>query len=116
MEQLLMGKKSPVWGWWRQAQVQGLEANAVPLLWIRQNRDDWRIIMPHALATMISQVPRHVRRGPWPSLKPGSIPAFVEWHHTEFARGKADVGKLHPSMVLARRFLDVPASIFASPA
>lgn len=43
---LLDGKKSPVWGWWRQAQKQGEEMNLVPTLWFRKNRERWHVLLP----------------------------------------------------------------------
>jgi hypothetical protein len=33
------GKKSPVWGWWREAQVEAAELGAEPMLWVRKNAE-----------------------------------------------------------------------------
>lgn len=31
------GMKSPVWGWWLEAQFEALELGAEPMLWVRKN-------------------------------------------------------------------------------
>jgi len=46
LDRLLQGKKSPVWGWWRQAIKQGDEMTAEPMLWLRRNREPWRVLVP----------------------------------------------------------------------
>lgn len=33
------GKRSPVWGWWREAQAEAAELRAEPMLWIRRNAE-----------------------------------------------------------------------------
>lgn len=46
LDRLLSGGKSPVWGWWAQAITQSKEMSCTPMLWIRKNRQPWRIIIP----------------------------------------------------------------------
>lgn len=46
LDRLLEGKASPVWGWWRQAIVQGEEMQVTPMLWLRQNRKPWLVMLP----------------------------------------------------------------------
>lgn len=44
MENVLAGKKSPVWGWWEQARTQGAESDMKPLLFFRKNNQDWSLM------------------------------------------------------------------------
>jgi hypothetical protein len=45
LERFTAGRPSPVWGWWDQACLQAAEQRSEPLLWIRHNREPWRIVM-----------------------------------------------------------------------
>jgi len=49
---LLAGRASPVWGWWRQAQVAAEEMSKEPLLLFRKNREPWHVMvtLTHCLA------------------------------------------------------------------
>jgi hypothetical protein len=38
-------QQSKVWGWWLQAQAQGKEQGAEPLLLLRKSREPWRLMM-----------------------------------------------------------------------
>lgn len=42
----LNGKKSPVWGYWRQAAAQAKEMGGIPLLFFRRNREPWHVLLP----------------------------------------------------------------------
>lgn len=46
MSTLLLGRPSPVWGWWRQAVIAAEEMSAIPMLVFRKNREDWRMMIP----------------------------------------------------------------------
>jgi len=45
LERLLAGKASPVWEWWRQSIGQAEEMLVNPMLWVRRNREPWRVIL-----------------------------------------------------------------------
>jgi hypothetical protein len=40
------GKPSPVWGWWKQACQQGETTGKRPMLWFRQSRGEWWVLVP----------------------------------------------------------------------
>jgi hypothetical protein len=65
LERLLAGKASPVWPWWKQAQTQADEMGLTPLLWIRKNRQPWRIIMPHSFALLKGLITARSRVHVW---------------------------------------------------
>jgi hypothetical protein len=54
---LVAGKKSPVWGWWKQACSQALEVKKVPMLWFRKNRASWLVLLPESEIVRFSNVP-----------------------------------------------------------
>lgn len=97
LERLLLGSKSPVWGWWKQANAQAVEMSSTPLLWIRKNRHDWRILLPWQLVPTLRSAgfdkPIH-EWAPW-TLEPHELP-------------------MEPVMVMASDFLELPPSIFAT--
>jgi len=98
MDRLLQGTRSPVWGWWRQAQVQGVEMDAIPMLWIRKNRQPWRVLVPWWLGETIRR-------------------ACVEVYDWDtWVLDRVDVGDQDPSMVLADALLALPPKLFAVPA
>lgn len=39
------GKPSPVWGWWEQACRQAKDSDKRPMLWFRQSRMDWHVLV-----------------------------------------------------------------------
>lgn len=49
--ELLAGRKSPVWGWWKQCQKAAREMQKVPMLWFRRNHRKWLVMMPIRYAT-----------------------------------------------------------------
>ena len=44
-EWLRKGRRSPVWGWWRQALRDANEEMGVPMMWFRQNRRPWFVML-----------------------------------------------------------------------
>lgn len=59
-ERLLVGKPSPVWDWWRQAQDQADEMKKIPTLWIRKNREKvWRVMLPAKELALWDVEPEH---------------------------------------------------------
>lgn len=49
----LRGGKSPVWGWWQQACTAAREQRGIPLLWLRRNREPWRVMLPASLSVLV---------------------------------------------------------------
>lgn len=43
--QFIKGRPSPVWKWWEQSLVQGVEAGLEPMLWVRQSRKPWAVLL-----------------------------------------------------------------------
>lgn len=41
-----LGRKCPVWGWWERASHDAACASRAPMLWIRQNRRRWIVVLP----------------------------------------------------------------------
>jgi hypothetical protein len=81
LERLLLGRPSPVWEWWRQAQKQGEESNLVPLLWFRKSRQPWRVMLPYEYA--LERFPRGMRYTTWLEVEEvdkinyGTVPAML---------------------------------------
>jgi hypothetical protein len=44
-ENVRAGKASPIWGWWEQATRQGAESGKRPMLWFRQSRGEWWVLV-----------------------------------------------------------------------
>jgi len=54
LDRVNAGLKSPVWSWWRQAQTQANEQctdekTVHPMLWLRQSRMPWLVMLPQWL-------------------------------------------------------------------
>lgn len=119
---LLAGKNSPVWGWWRQAIDQGVEMNQAPLLWLRHNRESWSVMVPFAVLS------RHVTRKC--AVKDGMLcgDGAVRWHEDAIVSeggspldrmktvmrvwapselAKVDYALVLPALVSAKNFLSV---------
>lgn len=80
-ENLLLGRKSPVWTWWHQACDQAVEMSVEPLMLFRRNRKPWWLMIPTVTTNRVSefhdldsltvsewtndQIERHVRPGDW---------------------------------------------------
>jgi len=58
---LLVGRKSPVWGWWNQACAQAAETTppSIPMLWFRKANDGWLVLVPKrcGLSTRVQAEP-----------------------------------------------------------
>lgn len=50
------GRPSPIWSWWIQVQVAAREMDAVPMLWFRRNRADWRVLVPDTFRLAMESV------------------------------------------------------------
>lgn len=50
---LLDGKPSPVWAFWRQCQHDAEKTGAEPMLWMRQNRRPWFVMMRKRYVTSL---------------------------------------------------------------
>jgi len=51
---LSKGRRSPVWGWWRQCQKAAAEMGKVPLMFFRKSREPWTIMMPAETARWLT--------------------------------------------------------------
>ena len=56
LARLLKSKPSPVWKFWRQCQRDARVAKAEPMLWVRQNRKPW-LVMVRARAVKLAGLP-----------------------------------------------------------
>lgn len=93
---LVSGMPSPVWSWWRQAQVAAEEMGMEPLLVFRKNREPWR--------AMLSEEAWGVRRY-------FNVEDLVTWREEELER--VDYGTVFPCFTLLDRLLEKRASAFA---
>jgi len=89
------GRRSPIWGWWRQCIEQAAEEDRIPLLWVRKNRQPWLVLAPERLL-----VPILVRQGLQPDLVFRTLSPGV------------DDGDIRPAMVLEPKFLALPPTAF----
>lgn len=87
------GRRSPVWGWWRQVQEAAEVQGGTPMLWFRHNREPWLVMIPQA------------------DLLALRLPIEMRWH--EFGRG-ADPGKIWPVVVRVDSLLAFDAHEFES--
>jgi hypothetical protein len=53
LDRLLTGATSPVWAWWAQSCRAAAEQSATPMLWLRRNREPWRVMLPADLMGVI---------------------------------------------------------------
>jgi len=90
--QFVTGKQSPVWTWWTQAEGQAKEMKKEPMLWLRQNKKEWYVVLPapyrHLLALTYG-VPRHheVTLVPAKQMLTCAAPRFVNGGGTTRRRG-----------------------------
>lgn len=89
MKWFAAGKMSPVWGWWRQSQVQAKELGKEPMLWFRRNRQPWLVLI--SLGYMLTR-----KRLPQP---------FLRWTHEEL--GGIDIGYRVPVCFYAETLLSM---------
>jgi hypothetical protein len=45
-ENVWLGKRSPVWGWWRQCQDAAKECGKLPMMFFRHNHEAWSVMLP----------------------------------------------------------------------
>lgn len=45
-DRVFASRPSPVWAWWDQTCRAAAEQRAVPMLWLRKNREPWRVMLP----------------------------------------------------------------------
>lgn len=63
------GKPSPVWSWWDQAVAAALDCGREPMLWFRQNRRPWRVLLPTSVCPISPRwewMNPPVAQGEWP--------------------------------------------------
>jgi Holliday junction resolvase len=94
LENLIEGKRSPVWSWWRQTLKAAAEGSREPMLWFRQSRKTWLVMLREQLAP--------------------SIGALCIWHqwHEPYGLG-VDDGGVRPLIVHAHVLLKLEPSCFA---
>lgn len=44
-ENFLKGRRSPVWGWWKQVCTAAAEERRAPMLWARRNNEEWLVLL-----------------------------------------------------------------------
>ena len=104
LSRLVEGRPSPVWQWWRQAQTQGEEMELVPLLWIRRNREPWRIIMPLGFA-----MEKRLKFFSWTRSE-----SVIQHGTTRTGDlSECDYGEQVPAMMMASEFLALSPRHFA---
>lgn len=55
---LLEGKPSPIWGFWRQCQRDAKKMETEPMLWFRQNRQPWFVMLRKRYALKVEGIAR----------------------------------------------------------
>ena len=53
LNNLLAGRPSPVWGYWRQCQRDAQSMGREPMLWFRQNRKPWMVMLRYGYIARI---------------------------------------------------------------
>lgn len=96
---MLRGRRSPIWGYWRQAIAQAREMSCVPMLWFRKNREPWWVLLPNAV--VLNGYPGKGIPTEYMDKKP------VFWLRSEYAKG-VDVEGVVPALLSAEQFLKVP--------
>lgn len=106
-EWLRKGRKSPVWKWWRQTLQDAREEEGIPMLWFRQNRRPWFVMMP---ALDAYDFALHRKLAPemlWDRSKLGNDPPLDYGAHDHGARA-------FPVVYLGSKLLGLPASTFVT--
>lgn len=98
--ELNKGKRSPVWGWWRQCIGASREERRVPMLWFRKNRRPWFVLLPD---------PDYVE---YQDLNLIGVPTYDQWIPEELY---GDVSGVHPAMYEAKTILAENPFRFAIP-
>jgi hypothetical protein len=90
-----LGRKSPVWAWWRQAINAAAEENRIPMLFFRHSNQPWLVLLPETtLAPVLASfgIEPEVRFG---KLSPG-----------------VDDGDIRPLCLLAAKLFVLPPGAF----
>lgn len=82
------GRKSPVWGYWRQAVGQAKEMGGTPLLIFRRNREPWFVLLPFVSGIQVFQ----------------SYEWETVWFESELKEKKVDIDGVLPGLVMANTF------------
>jgi hypothetical protein len=94
---LLVGRRSPVWAWWLQAQAAAREMKLQPALWIRKNHTPWYVMLPEQY---------------WYSCadeREAALAVAAEWKHQDLLPRKLG---LHPILLHADRLLKCSPTMF----
>jgi hypothetical protein len=96
MENVLAGKNSPVWAWWRQAckDAEKSDPKRVPMLWFRQRSSEWSVLVPRKFIDDL---------GPMALNADCEIFPNIAWRHLP----------VRPVLYSAKRFLRHDPSVFA---
>lgn len=94
LQRLLDGRSSPVWKFWRQCQRDAHKVGREPMLWFRQNRNPWLVMVRARYASSVAGAPA-------PDVVwPGGLRYQVDCQAV-------------PVMYLGSRLLEVDPSVFA---
>ncbi len=74
LENLLEGKRSPIWSWWEQCIKAAKEENKIPMLWFRKNRGELWILVPESSTTAYDNKHQVIKQGKF--LKPEVVEYF----------------------------------------
>lgn len=76
---VLAGKPSPVWGWWRQALAQGAECGMEPMLWLRRSNEPWSVMVRREYWDRKRLPPRGSLFVPDARVLGGDFPVLAGW-------------------------------------
>jgi hypothetical protein len=100
LNNILLGKASPVWKWWWQCQDAATEMGKEPLLWLRRSREPWYVMLGDGFA----------RR----SISRQALGAAARVWTPEALRGINTV--VHPVLFVQHAFLHLLPAAFAKAA
>lgn len=101
---LLAGKKSPVFGYWKQAVGQAEEQGGIPLLFFRKNREPWWMMLPYVAARDSGMF--ETAAGDGMSWIVGHAKMGALWAPSELKASGVDVAGVFPIAVKAELFWD----------
>ena len=101
---LIEGRRSPVWGWWKQSQREAIELNCEPMLWLRRNAElatgkgsGGGMLAPEWLVIVRAQF-----------VSAANLPCQdIRWTAEQLTA--VDYGESVPAGYIARRWLEIPA-------
>lgn len=59
LENFIAGKRSPVWAWWVGVCAEAEKDGLSPMLWVRQSRMDWVVVLEREFVARSKQAPMH---------------------------------------------------------